>query len=490
MPEDIFIYRQGTRSSEPIVFLPGWGFAGSIIELAGIKGVPWVYPADLVNPDTLIDDLSIFFEEQGWDRIILVGWSMGANLALDFANSFPHTVKTLVLLAIRQSWPKTEIEAIRNDLLKDQKTFLASFYRKCFLGYKEPFRRFSNGAFSHHFEQNNVDLLLRGLDYLRDSNPSITCGVPVLQFHGMKDIISPVGQIAELPGAHRSVLDHAGHAVFLNQEFLNFIGNYAQNRKKETIKKSFSKAAQTYDSYAITQKELAEDLVQRLPLDKEIKSILEIGCGTGNYTVLLSQKFPDACLEALDFSQEMIEKARVKVTNNTTVNFVCEDAESFLAKANQCFDVITTNSTMQWFENIETAMGRISNLLRPEGFFLGTVFGPQTLAELGRALSAVMKRKIDLAASSFPSRIDFEQSLAKHFASWEVEEKFIKRRYDSLHDLILHIKRTGATGWRDQSPLLLTRSRLHGLDQWFAENCGGYGLSYQVFFLKACKDKG
>ncbi|MEI6676157.1 MAG: class I SAM-dependent methyltransferase [Verrucomicrobiota bacterium] len=41
--------------------------------------------------------------------------------------------------------------------------------------------------------------------------------------------------------------------------------------------------------------------------------ILEIGCGTGNNLVELAQQFPDAQIIGLDLSQDMLDRARVKV---------------------------------------------------------------------------------------------------------------------------------------------------------------------------------
>ncbi|PIS09755.1 MAG: alpha/beta hydrolase [Bdellovibrio sp. CG10_big_fil_rev_8_21_14_0_10_47_8] len=48
-------------------------------------------------PDDYADDLYLILQELGWDRIILVGHSMGGRNALAFAHKFPEKVERLVI---------------------------------------------------------------------------------------------------------------------------------------------------------------------------------------------------------------------------------------------------------------------------------------------------------------------------------------------------------------------------------------------------------
>lgn len=49
------------------------------------------------SPQDFADDLYLITQELGWDRFILVGHSMGARNALQFASQFPEKVEKLVL---------------------------------------------------------------------------------------------------------------------------------------------------------------------------------------------------------------------------------------------------------------------------------------------------------------------------------------------------------------------------------------------------------
>lgn len=48
-------------------------------------------------PEDFADDLFLIAEELGWDKFILVGHSMGARNALQFADKFPDKVEKLIL---------------------------------------------------------------------------------------------------------------------------------------------------------------------------------------------------------------------------------------------------------------------------------------------------------------------------------------------------------------------------------------------------------
>lgn len=53
------------------------------------------------------------------------------------------------------------------------------------------------------------------------------------------------------------------------------------------------------------------DLLAAIPAD--VRSAIDIGCGPGNSTELLVQRFPDAAVRGLDSSTDMIEAARKRL---------------------------------------------------------------------------------------------------------------------------------------------------------------------------------
>lgn len=475
-------------TARPVFFLSGWGFDGRIVELAATPPA-WLYPAGLINPCSIIDDLFRFLEKKRILRIDLVGWSMGANLAFDFARAYPERVASLYLISICREWPDIEIEQVRAAFSRDPAAFLVSFYRKCFLGYRKAYDRFVAEFQEDYINNMDITMLNTGLDYMKqtrvdDAHIDLLSGMEVHLIHGRRDIITPMNQMPEFCWAGREILDQDGHIPFLSQDF-SLLGE----RRKKNICRCFSRAADTYDDYAHVQREAAFKLADRLDLGMSAaESILEIGCGTGNFTLLLAGRFPEADILALDFSQPMIEVAARKLASCGNVRFGCRDAEYFLAETDESYDLIASNTAMQWFEALDTAFVRISDRLNDNGLFLCSIFGSETLNELAQGLNGLRAgREIKSVSGRFCAKDELTALLENCFSSVEIKEFCITMEYDSLRDLLANIKKTGTLGWRDSSQPVLTRGRLERLDKWFAEQNQGYHLTYQLFIIRCLK---
>lgn len=210
---------QGRLAAEETrLFLPGWGFTGRVLLLAE-QPLPWVFPEFVLDADSLAGELLSFLDRQGAERVHLAGWSLGAHLALDFALAHPGRVASLTLMAMRASWPQAEVEAIGLALEQGQEEFLRDFYRKCFLGYKKEYHRFVTEEQEALLGQVDLPLLQRGLGYLHAwQRPQLLPDCPVRCWHGRRDLIAPLAKQAQLAGAELRVLEHGGHAVFLDRE--------------------------------------------------------------------------------------------------------------------------------------------------------------------------------------------------------------------------------------------------------------------------------
>ena len=93
-------------------------------------------------------------------------------------------------------------------------------------------------------------------------------------------------------------------------------------------------------------------------------NIIDIGCGPGNSTAVLKQKFPNAHIIGADFSQNMIEKAK---TEHPDLEFIRFDASKDFANLNQKFDVVFSNACIQWIPNHKKLLPDMMNVLKPAG---------------------------------------------------------------------------------------------------------------------------
>lgn len=82
------------------------------------------------------------------------------------------------------------------------------------------------------------------------------------------------------------------------------------------------------------------DLLSRIGAQNP-RRVVDLGCGPGNLTVTLKQRWPDAVIEAMDSSPEMVTAARergIDATVGDVVQWVPQPGT----------DVVVTNAVLQW----------------------------------------------------------------------------------------------------------------------------------------------
>ena len=154
---------------------------------------------------------------------------------------------------------------------------------------------------------------------------------------------------------------------------------------KNIVENHFSRAAKTYEDNAIIQKELAVNLIKKAKNSgRDFSRILEIGCGTGYLTRLLSIAFPKAKIFATDISPLMLvqaEKRHPPCQNKP--EFFQQDGENLSVTGT--FDLIISNAAFQWFTDYDKAFSGFASRLASEGLLLYSTFGPATFNELHTA---------------------------------------------------------------------------------------------------------
>jgi len=250
---------------------------------------------------------------------------------------------------------------------------------------------------------------------------------------------------------------------------------------KARICRSFNRAAGTYDAHADVQIEVGRDLLAMLP-STPCRRILDIGCGTGCFTSMLSERFPDAEIWAIDISPAMVKEACRRLGHR--IHAVTADGEHLPHSIQGPFDLITSNSVFQWFDDVHKALGRYRDILAPGGVLAFSAFGPETLKELGHALDETFGGISRLPARNFPSKSALSSLMAVYFHNHAVDERRISRAYPTLQDLLHSLKGTGVAPVKIGGPLQLTKSRLKLLDVSYRRRFGEIRSTYQVFFCE------
>ncbi len=110
----------------------------------------------------------------------------------------------------------------------------------------------------------------------------------------------------------------------------------------------------------------AQRLLSNLSLQGDEK-ILDIGCGDGKITALLSKKVPQGLVIGIDPSISMLTKAEEtrKQSGCSHLAFYQGSAENF--SLNECFDHVVTIHVMHWIKEQEKALKNIYTHLKPKG---------------------------------------------------------------------------------------------------------------------------
>jgi len=249
---------------------------------------------------------------------------------------------------------------------------------------------------------------------------------------------------------------------------------------KISVTRSFSRSAESYDDYAVIQSEVGERLLTLL--DRKVyATILDLGCGTGNFTGILSERFADAEIHAVDISPAMIQVAARKLRNRRVSLWVA-DVETM--ELTGTYDLVTANASFQWFEDLPALMPKLAQACTAEGTLLFSSFGPNTYRELNACLHELWGLDAASAAQRFPDGAVLEHLLQEHFQQAAVQECIHTATFDCLWDLLQTIKCTGTQGgssWEHR----FTRTDVAVLEQAYLERFGCIVATYQVFYGRA-----
>ena len=111
------------------------------------------------------------------------------------------------------------------------------------------------------------------------------------------------------------------------------------------------------------------DLIARIDAESP-RTVVDLGCGPGNLTQLLAQRWPDADVLGLDSSPEMIAQAQAR-----GVRFEVGDLRDWVSDGSGKVDVLVSNATLQWVPDHLELLPRFVERVSPGGWFAFQVPG-------------------------------------------------------------------------------------------------------------------
>jgi malonyl-CoA O-methyltransferase len=217
------------------------------------------------------------------------------------------------------------------------------------------------------------------------------------------------------------------------------IGAYALDSR--WVRRSFDRAAKTYDGAAVLHKEIRKNLLERLALVTLVpRVVLDAGAGTGHGSRALKRRYPKALVIALDSSGQMLKAAARQQSWLRPFGRVCADAQ-FLPLADGSVDLIVSNLLLQWCDP-EAALAEFRRVLAPDGLLSFSSFGPDTLRELR---SAWAEADMHSHVHQFIDMHDLGDALVRNgFAAPVLDVERFTLRYLDVRQIAADLKATGA----------------------------------------------
>lgn len=137
---------------------------------------------------------------------------------------------------------------------------------------------------------------------------------------------------------------------------------------------------------------LEKELVFSLLDVRDREKVLDVGCGTGNYTIELAKRGADVI--GIDSSEEMLAWARIKAQKaNIETSFHAADAMN-LPFPDSTFDMVISNGLLCFLQEPEKALIEMRRVLKPSGRMVVSVLNRWSPWALFRRVKGFFKDTI------------------------------------------------------------------------------------------------
>ena len=243
------------------------------------------------------------------------------------------------------------------------------------------------------------------------------------------------------------------------------------------------RAALAFASHNVLFNESAAFIMERLgDVKRPFARALDLGAHQGGLAAAL-QTFGIPFVVASDLSPNMVQTC--------DANAVVAD-EEFLPFAPQSFDLVASNLSLHWVNDLPGALAQIRALLKPEGLFLATLLGGATLKELRACLMDAELAVTGGLSPRLSPTLDAGTASAllqrAGFLLPVVDQETITLVYPDLFALMRDLRGMGETNAHTQRLKRFTRravfseaARLYQTR--FPAEHGGIKASFEIVFL-------
>lgn len=210
---------------------------------------------------------------------------------------------------------------------------------------------------------------------------------------------------------------------------------------KQLVSERFRKTLLSYGSHAVVQKAMAAELSEMICLeepDRLFDRVLEIGSGSG----ALMEALLSRSTVKVYYANDLVEESRSclhEVLGRYPVeefHFLAGDIESRAVLPLE-LDLVVSNATLQWLDDIDGFFRKIAYHLRPGGMLAFTTFGISNMCEIS---------SIEGTGLCYYTLSDLEILAGRYFDLTASREDAYRVEFSSPEAVLHHIRKTGVNG--------------------------------------------
>ena len=140
------------------------------------------------------------------------------------------------------------------------------------------------------------------------------------------------------------------------------------------VKSHFEEEAEIFDDLIRTlipgYEDMIESMILALPFhQKEKINVLDLGCGTGNISLEVKERFPNAKITSVDMAKNMIKMAKYKLASYNDIEFIIADVRDL--EFEDEFDAVVSSLALHHLHPPEKKpyYRRIKRFLKKGGVF-------------------------------------------------------------------------------------------------------------------------
>jgi ubiquinone/menaquinone biosynthesis C-methylase UbiE len=154
------------------------------------------------------------------------------------------------------------------------------------------------------------------------------------------------------------------------------------------VKRIWNACGEAFDRFTTASDSFADNIerpaVERLIGNIDGARLLDLGCGSGTYSVSFAEK--GSHVVALDLSATMIALAQDRAhQHGVEADFRVADIREPLPFDDAVFDLIFTATALHYVENIGAFMKEVARVMKPTARLVASVLHPMSTAQFPRA---------------------------------------------------------------------------------------------------------